>query len=114
MADHAIGHGGSDAISLYAYLSTGGDYRETYKRLANDSLVRAAMAAGTKPPPAKVATPAKDDPAKLALARHPYAQAGALHGTPAAAYLKKRGLGHTAAWGRMEAVGLWHPMRGRF
>src|SRR3546814_12779496 len=66
--DHAIGHGGSDAISLYAYLSTGGDYREAYKRLANDSLVRAAIAAGTQPTPANVAQPAKDDPATLAFA----------------------------------------------
>src|SRR3546814_5398693 len=70
------------------------------------------MAAGTKPPPAKVAKPAKDDPAKLALARQQYAQAGALPGTPAAAYLQKRGLGHTDAWDRLRASVLWHPMRG--
>lgn len=101
--DHAIGEGGSDAISLYAYLSFGGDYRAALKALANEPLVQAAMAGSTGAPPAKPAKLAKPTGDKLALVRRLYAKATDLAGMPAATYLQNRGLRPTDAWDGLRA-----------
>jgi DNA primase len=113
--DHAVGRGGNDAVSLYGYLFTNGDYRAALKVLATDPLVRAAIATGAAPyaaKPAKAATVRAD---KLALVQSIYAEASELPGTPAANYLDARGLRQTAAWKGLRASTLryagrtWHP-----
>lgn len=107
--DHAIGEGGGDAISLYAYLFMDGDYRAAFKALANDPQIRAA--AGVKAPPAKVAVPAKAKAARVALARRIYTDALPPFGKPAAFYLiRLRGPRPTAAWDGLRAKVL--PYRG--
>jgi DNA primase len=110
--DYAIGQGGGDPVSLYAYLFTGGDYRAAYRAVANDPFVLAAMATGAKAPPAKTASPANAAPVKIALARQLYAQAMELHGTPAAAYLQGRGLRPTDAWDRLRSSVQPYPRHG--
>jgi DNA primase len=101
--DHAIGVGGSHAISLYAYLFTGGDYHNAVKALASDPAVRAAIATGVAPPPAKVANLLNSRTDQIATARRLYAEAVGLSGMPAATYLHNRGLRPTEAWDTLRA-----------
>ncbi|NIJ37197.1 DNA primase [Sphingopyxis panaciterrae] len=110
--DHSIGRGGRDVVSLYAYLFTGGDYREACKALAADALITAAMATGVTGRPTKPANSANSSHLKLALVRRQYQQAVELHGTSAATYLSGRGLQPTDAWGRLRASVLYYPMHG--
>jgi len=110
--DHAIGKGGSDAISLYAYLSTGGDYRAAIKSLAIDPTVRATLTTGAVAPPAKPAKTANTSAAKLARVKSLYASSGKLEGSPAANYLKSRGLTPNAAWDSLRASILPYPRMG--
>lgn len=107
--DHAIGKGGRDAFSLYAYLFTDGDYRAAFKGIANHPKVRAAIATGAMPPPAKTAKPLKSRTTKLALVKHTYNNAGALLGTPADTYLQSRGLHPTGAWEPLRASAQHYP-----
>jgi len=109
--DHAIGVGGSDPISLFAYLSTGGSYKQAIKLLETDPIVTAAIASGTTAPVAKAAKPA--NLTKVALARRVYANASTLGGTAAENYLTGRGLHQTAAWGCLRSSMLSHPQGGR-
>ncbi|HZU63184.1 MAG TPA: toprim domain-containing protein [Novosphingobium sp.] len=110
--DHAIDVGGRDAVSLYAYLSTGGDYRAAFTALTSDPLVQAAMAAGAAAPPAKPAKAAKPAADKLALVRRLYANATGLTGMPAATYLQNRGLHRTDAWETLRASVQHYPGAG--
>lgn len=110
--DYSIGQGGRDAVSLYAYLFTDGDYGAAYRALANDPFVRATIATGIMAPTAKVAVYAKNDPSKLVLARRLYAQARELQGTPAAAYLQSRGLRPTVAWDCLRSAVHRYPRHG--
>lgn len=110
--DHAIGKGGRDAISLYAYLHTDGDYRAARTALADDPLIQATIASGAKAPAAKLAIAANAAQAKLPLIRRLYAQAVELHGMPAAAYLMGRGLKPTEAWEGLRASVLRYPKHG--
>lgn len=107
--DYAMGIGGADAVSLYAYLHTAGDYRAAFMALAKDPLVTAAISSGALAPPAKTAKTAKVAADKLKLARRWYASGGALSGTPAEAYLRGRGLRQTSAWESLRAHRLPYP-----
>ncbi len=110
--DHAIGEGGRDAVSLYAYLFTGGNYRAAFQVLANDPVVRAAMATGITATPAIVAVPLISA-AKLAKVQKQYADAAGLAGMPAATYLQSRSLRLTDAWDGLRASVLPYKGRGR-
>ena len=101
--DHAIGKEGGDAVSLYAYLSTGGDYRAAIKALAIDPTVRAALTTGAVAPPTKPARIANTSAATLARVKSLYASSSKLEGRPAAKYLKSRGLTPNAAWDSLRA-----------
>lgn len=111
--DHAIGEGGSDPVSLHAYLFTNGDYRAALTVLADDPLAASAMTTGATVPPAKTAKTATENAAKLALIRSTYAKATGLCGTPAAAYLKSRWLVPTAAWEGLRASVMHYPGVGK-
>ncbi len=111
--DHAIGKGGGDPISLYAYLSTGGDYRAAIKALAIDPTVRAALITGAVAPPAKPAKTANTSAATLARVKSLFASSSKLEGSPAAKYLKSRGLSPNAAWDTLRASILPYPRMGR-
>ncbi|MDR3427748.1 toprim domain-containing protein [Silvimonas sp.] len=110
--DYAIDVGGGDAVSLYAYLFTGGDYRAAIKAIASDPVVIAAIASGPKVPPAKTAKPLKSQTATLAKVRQLYAKATVLANSAAEVYLRNRGLRPTAAWDRLRASALRHPTAG--
>lgn len=98
-ADRAIGVSGSDGISLYAYLSTGDDYKAAFEALANDPVVQAGIAVGAMAPPAKAAISAKVGVEKVAIATRQYLAAKPITGNPAEIYLNKfRGLRPTSAW----------------
>ncbi len=101
--DHAIGVGGGNPASLYAYLFTGDDYGAAFKVLLDDPLVTALAASGVTAPPANVATPLKRLPAKLAEVRRAYDEAVGLSGMPAATYLQSRGLRPNEAWDGLRA-----------
>lgn len=109
--DHAVAHGGTDAISLYAYLFTANDRQAAFAALTRDLAVRAAVLAGATASPAKsakTATPAK----RQELVQKIYSNAVSLQGTPAAAYLNYRGLQQTNAWDDLRAAILRYPYRG--
>lgn len=110
--DHAIGKGGSDPVSLYAYLFTGGDYRAASKALATHPSIRAATIAGVVAPPAKPANLLSSPAAKLALVKLLFASASDLAGTPAEKYLRNRGLRPSAAWDALRASTLPYPRMG--
>lgn len=110
--DHSIGQGGSDVVSLYAYLFAGGDWRAAYQAISADPFVIAAMATGAMAAPAKPANCANAEHLKRARARRIYREALELHGTAAAAYLLSRGLRPTDAWDRLRASVLYYPKRG--
>lgn len=101
--DHAIGEGGGDVVSLYAYLFNICDYREAFKALAGDPLVQATLASGIAAPPAKVAVPLIERAAKLASVRRMYDNSTGLTGMPVEAYLRSRGLLPTEAWDALRA-----------
>jgi DNA primase len=107
--DHAIGEGGSDTVSLYAYLITGGDYSAAFKALARDPRVMAALDNGAPYPAAKTAIALKSSAAKLEQARRLYDNAVGLAGMPAAAYLQSRGLVPTEAWEGLRASVMAYP-----
>jgi DNA primase len=102
--EHATGESGSDGISLYAYLFTGGDYKAAFKAVVNDPVVQAAIAVGAMAPPARVAISANDGDEKIARARRQYLAAKPITGNPAETYLRKfRGLKPTSAWELLRA-----------
>lgn len=101
--DHAIGVGGGNPVSLYAYLFAGGDYKAAFKALANDPMVTALAASGAMAPLANVATPLKRQAEKLARVRRVYGDAVGLTGMPAATYLHGRGLRPIEAWDGLRA-----------
>lgn len=111
--DHAIGEGGSDAVSLYAYLRENGDYIGALKTLANHPLVTAALATGALAPPARAAQPAIVTADKLELVRRWYASGHKLPGTPAECYLYSRGLHQTSGWECLRAHRLPYAGLGR-
>jgi|GEM_PF-770139 len=112
--DHAIGVGGRDAISLFAYLKADGNYGIGARLLANEPIVRGAIASGATAPAAKPANLAKSA-ANTALARTIYERGSRVEDTAAEAYLRKRGLRPTSAWDGLRTSkqpypGLgWHP-----
>lgn len=101
--DHAIGIGGNDPASLYAYLLTGGDYNAAFRALANKPLVTALAASGAMAPLAKVATSLMRQPEKQAQIPSIYDSAVGLSGMPAAAYLQSRGLRPNEVWDSLRA-----------
>lgn len=110
--DYAISEGGRDAVSLYAYLFTGGDYKAAIKALADDPLIEAAVVGCATTPPAKPAKSLKLKAAKLAEVRRIYDNASGLTGMPAATYLQSRGLRPTEAWDCLRASVQRYPMVG--
>ncbi|MBX9925505.1 MAG: toprim domain-containing protein [Hyphomicrobiaceae bacterium] len=103
-ADYATGDSGSDGISLYAYLFTGGNYKAALKALADDLIVQAAMAVGATAPPARTAISANNGNEKVAWARRQYLAAKPITSNPAETYLRKfRGLKPTSAWELLRA-----------
>jgi DNA primase len=111
--DHAIGVGGSDVISILAYLKTNGDYGRAIQLLAGEPLVRAAIACGAAVPAARAAKPANRTRANVELARRLYAAAVPLADSVAAAYLAARSLVPTDAWEPLRATTLRYPGGGR-
>jgi len=110
--DHAIGVGGSDPISLYAYLFTNGDYRAAIKALKTHPRIRAAIVTGEVAPPAKAANMLRYTVAKKARVQRLWDSGTKLQGSPAATYLKSRGLRPNAAWDSLRASILPYPRMG--
>ncbi len=107
--DYAIGQGGADAISLYAYLFNQGDYGAAAAELRQCELVLAAQGAAFAPTPAKAATRLKSNAAGQACAKKLYETAVNLTKQPAERYLVSRGLRPVAAWDRLRASSLHYP-----
>lgn len=110
--DHAIGEGGNDVISLYAYLFTSADYRAAIKALATNPIVRASIVTGATLGAAKPANSAKISAAKLASIERIYNSGNKLLGSPAAQYLKNRRLKANTAWAALRASKLQYPDMG--
>lgn len=110
--DHAIGVGGSDGVSLYAYLFEGGSYRSATKALSCDPLVRAALITGAAPLIANTAKALSSPAERVQLARRIYEAGTPLSGTPAERYLQSRGLHNSKAWEPLRAAVLRYPGRG--
>lgn len=107
--DYSTRDGGSDAVSLLAYLRFDRDYGKALKAIADEPIVRAALAAGCTRLPAKVARAAKQIEASQARVKHVYEAAIPLEGTPADAYLRARGLTPTTGWSGLKTSIQYYP-----
>jgi len=109
--DHAIAIGGSDPVSLFAYVRMNGDYGRAAKRLRSDPIVRAALTTGAVGrPTANTAKLAKGNGA--AQAQRIYCNGSEIEGTTAEAYLRSRGLQPSEAWDALRSSTLRYPGRG--
>lgn len=101
--DYAINEGGSDGISLHAYLVNRGDYKASWRELSVHQEVLACAAAGSAPHPANAAKMLKAKADAARRAKRLYDAASDLKGHPAEVYLTKvRGLKPNKAWRRLK------------
>jgi DNA primase len=110
--DYAIDVGGSDAISLYAYLFNQGEYGAAAAELRKSELVLDVHTGVFAPTPAKVARRLNRNAANQARAEKLYQAAVNLTNTPAERYLESRGLRRVAAWDRLRVSKLHYPGKG--
>lgn len=110
--DFASDDGGSDAISLYAYLFNQGDYGAAAGELRECEPVLDAHTGAFAPTPAKAARRLNRNAANQARAEKLYQAAANLTNTPAERYLASRGLRPMAAWGCLRASELHFPGKG--